>query len=47
MVTERDESGRGEGGTAMTAKDRLRSELLTCGLCDWVPMAEVMNAITH
>jgi hypothetical protein len=47
MMIERDESRRTENETAMTAQDRLRSELLTCGLCDWVPMAEVMTAITH
>ncbi len=40
-MTAPDEEGEAENQTVMTPQDRLRSELLTSGLYDWVPLAEV------
>jgi hypothetical protein len=47
MMTEPDDARRAKDQTDMTARDRLRKVLLTSGLSDWVPLIEVITAITH
>jgi hypothetical protein len=47
MMTGPDPTRGSEDPTNMTALDRLRMELLTSGLSDWVPMVEVQTAITY
>jgi hypothetical protein len=42
-----DDSPRTEHQIRVDSQDRLRAELLTSGLSDWVPLAEVITAITH
>jgi protein involved in temperature-dependent protein secretion len=44
MMTQPDDA-RGESPASMTAQDRLRKEMLTSGLYDWVPLAEVDSII--
>jgi hypothetical protein len=46
-MTERYKAHHAENPTAMNAQDRLRNELLTSGLFDWVPPIEVQIAITQ
>jgi hypothetical protein len=47
MMTEPDKARRAENHIAMAAQDRLRAELLTSGLYDLVPLAEVESVITR
>ena len=44
-MTQPDDARRGESQASITAQDRLRKELLTSGLYDWVPLAEVDSII--
>lgn len=46
-MTQPDDARRAESQMSMTAQDRLRTELLSSGLYDWVPMAEIETAITY
>jgi hypothetical protein len=46
-MTERYKAQHVENPTAVNAQDRLRNELLTSGLFDWVPLIEVQTAITQ
>jgi hypothetical protein len=46
-MTHSDEARCADKRRAMTAQERLRTELLTSGLYDWVPLIEVKTAITH
>jgi hypothetical protein len=46
-MTQPDEAGYPENQTAITAQDRLRAELLTSGLYDLVPLAEIEPVITR
>jgi protein involved in temperature-dependent protein secretion len=45
MMTQPDDAHRGESQASMAPQDRLRKELLTSGLYDWVPLAEVDSII--
>jgi hypothetical protein len=47
MMTEPYKAHRAGPHMATNAQDRLRMELLTSGLYDWVPLVEVQTAITH
>jgi hypothetical protein len=47
MMTEPYKAHRAGTPTATNAQDRLRTELLTSGLYDWVPLVAVQTAITH
>ena len=44
-MTHSDEARRAENRSAVDAQERLRTELLTSGLYDWVPLAEVDSII--
>lgn len=46
-VTEPDEADRAANETAIAARNRLRAELLTSGLYDLVPLAEIESVITR
>jgi uncharacterized protein with GYD domain len=46
-MTQPDEARHVEDHSAKTALDRLRKELLTSGLYDWVPLVEVKTAIAN
>jgi hypothetical protein len=44
-MTHSDEASRTDKRSAMTTQERLRAALLTSGLSDWVPLAEVDSII--
>jgi len=44
-MTQPGDARRVEGQASMTAQERLRKEVLTSGLYDWVPLAEVDSII--
>jgi hypothetical protein len=46
-MTHSDEARRAGNRSVSAAQERLRTELLTSGLHDWVPLIEVKTAITH
>jgi hypothetical protein len=46
-MTHSDEARGADSRSAMTAQERLRMELLTSALYDWVPLIEVKDDITR
>ena len=46
-MTHSDGAGGADSRSAMTAQDRLRMELLTAALYDWVPLIEVKIDISQ
>lgn len=46
-MTNSSDSRGATNDTAMTSQDKLRTELLTSALSDWVPLAEVETVISY